>query len=291
MTPPRSPAYQEGLPKETLSERLRAGSTRVVRAFRVFAAAVGIAVSAAACTPATTQSASLQYTENAKVAYDEALEAYFDQDWEGAVLLFEEVKRKYGYSRYARLAQLRIADAAYRQEKFPEAVTEYKSFLNDYPNDPEVPYARYKVIKANFEQSGEAVLLPPLEERDLTNVMEAYERIRTFLQDYPDYKHNRELRYMLEVVTGTLARHELYVARFYLDEENFEAAVARAQYAIANYGDSGLTPEALVLLGETYLKMKKRKAARAVFQRVLAKHSHSAFVIPARKFLRHMDGK
>src|SRR5690606_2715404 len=42
----------------------------------------------------------LKYTENAKRAYDEALIEYFDRDWEEAVPMFEEVSRKYGYSRY-----------------------------------------------------------------------------------------------------------------------------------------------------------------------------------------------
>jgi outer membrane protein assembly factor BamD len=50
-------------------------------------------------------------------------------------------------------------------------------------------------------------------------------------------------------------RHELYVARFYLNVGNFEAAVARAQYALRNFDGSGLEPEAMVLLGETYLKL------------------------------------
>ena len=69
---------------------------------------------------------------------------------------------------------------------------------------------------------------------------------------------------MLEVVTGLLARHELYVARFYLDRDNFDAAVARCEYALTNYSGLGLEPEALVLLGETYLKMKETEKARVV---------------------------
>jgi outer membrane protein assembly factor BamD len=232
----------------------------------------------------------LRYTENAKKAYDEALEAYFDRDWEYATQLLQEVKRKYGYSRYARLAELRLADVAYHQEKFAEAVGMYKSFVGDYPNDPEIPYARYRIAKAEFTQSGESVLLPPLEERDLSNVRDAHTSLRALLADYPGSKHTVELRYMLEVVTGMLARHELYVARFYLNRDNFEAAVARCQYALTNFQDSGLEPEGLVLLGETYLKMKERDKARSTFQLLLAKYPDSAFTVPAKRFLAGMGG-
>jgi outer membrane protein assembly factor BamD len=228
----------------------------------------------------------LEYSENARRDYEEALDAYFDRDWEEAIALMQEVKRKYGYSRYARLADLRIADAEYHQEKFPEAIAAYKGFVHDYPNDPETPYARYKIAKALYEQSSQSLLLPPLEERDLATVHDAYSTIRALLQDYPGYKHARELEFMLEVVTGLLARHELYVARFYLNEGNFKAAVARCQYALRHYEASGLEAEAMVLLGETYMKMKKRKAARQVFRQMLALYPDSPFSIPARNFLK-----
>lgn len=231
----------------------------------------------------------LEYSQNAKKAYEAALEAYFDKDWETAEILFNELKRKYGYSRYARLAELRLADAAFRQGKYAEAVTGYKAFVNDYPNDPEVPYARYKISRSQFDESGASLLLPPLEERDLTNVRDAYDSIRKFLDDYPGYKRQRELEYMLEVVTGLLARHELYVARFYLKQDNFEAAVARIQFALRAFDSSGLEPEAMVLLGETYLKMKERQKARIVFQRMLRRYPDSPFSVPARRFLRMLE--
>jgi outer membrane protein assembly factor BamD len=230
----------------------------------------------------------MHYAENAKKAYAAGLVAFFDHDWEFATQLMKEVKRKYGYSRYARLAELRLADIAYHQDKLAEAVGMYKSFVNDYPNDPETPYARYKIAKAEFTQSGASALLPPLEERDLSNVRDAHVALRALIADYPDSAHSVELTYMLSVVTGLLARHELYVARFYLIRDNFDAAVARCQYSLTNYQDSGLDPEALVLLGETYLKMKERGKARSTFQLVLDKYGDSAFTIAAKRFLARM---
>lgn len=233
----------------------------------------------------------LKYTENAKRAYEAALVPFFDEDWEYAVQLLQDVKRKYGYSRYARLAELRLADADFHQEKYAEAVGGYKSFISDYPNDPEVPYARYKIARAQFSESGASLLLPPLEERDLTNVQEAYDSVRSYLSDYPGSRHTQEMEYMLQVVTGLLARHELYVARFYLVKDNFRAAVLRAQYALKTYENSGLEPEALVLLGETYLKMKETDKARATFQLVLSQYGTSPFSVAAKNFLARIKAK
>jgi outer membrane protein assembly factor BamD len=230
----------------------------------------------------------LHYAEDAERAYKQALDAFFDRDWENATTLFQALKQKYAYSRYARLAELRLADIAYHQEKFAEAVTDYKSFVHDYPNDPEVPYARYRVAKSLFHDASGSFLLPPLEERDLVNVREAYSTIQGFLADYPTYKHAAEMHYMLEVVTGLLARHELYVAHFYLRIDDFKAAAARIQYALRNYHDSGLEPEALTLLGETYMKMHKKDEARAVFLQLLSTYPASPFTVPAKNFLKRL---
>jgi outer membrane protein assembly factor BamD len=127
--------------------------------------------------------------------------------------------------------------------------------------------------------------MPPLEERDLSSVRDAYESITAFLADYPDYKKQRELRYMLDVVSGMLVRHELYVGRYYLVQGNFEAAVARCEYALRHHQDSGLESEALVLLGETYMKMKERGKARRIFAHVLSNYPDSPFIVPAKRFM------
>ncbi|HEY3235627.1 MAG TPA: outer membrane protein assembly factor BamD, partial [Polyangiaceae bacterium] len=230
----------------------------------------------------------LHYTENARRAYEEALEDYFSHDWESMISRMQDVKRKYAQSRYARLAELRIADARFAQEQFPESITDYRTFIHDYPNDPEVSYARYKIAKAQFQSVSDTVLLPPLEERDLTSVHDAIATIRGLLNDYPTTRYREELEYMQDVVTGLLARHELYVARYYLAEDRYDAALARVEHALRDIADPVMEAEALVLLGETYLKLKKRREARAAFEQVLQEHPESAFSLPARRFLRHM---
>lgn len=279
VVPPRFAAFDR-----TASAPARWRRSAVVVAV---AAALAPALGACAQAPPVPKNA-LEYTENAKRAYDQAMEEYFDHDWESVVPRMEAIKRDYAYSRYARLAELRIADANYMQEKYAEAISGYKGFTHDYPNDPEVPYARYKICKAQFESSSDTILLPPLEERDLVQVMDAYTSIRQYLGDYPESKYDRELRYFLEIVTGVLARHELYVARFYLADDRFDAALVRIEFSLRNYSDSGLEPEALVLLGEVYLKKHDPAKARAAFQKVLGQYPDSPFVLPARRFLARM---
>lgn len=226
-----------------------------------------------------------EYNDAARRAYDEAMAEYHDHAWEFASQKFTELRRNYPNTRYALLAQLRAADVLYEQARYPEAVSLYKTYVSEHPTDGDVAYARFRSIESQVESSTNTVFQPPLEERDLANITEAYTEIRAFRADFPDYPEQERLAHMLRAVSGMLARHELYVARFYLRQEHFEAAVRRCQFALRSYEGSGLEPEGIVLLGETYLKQKRVREAQAMFAHVLERYPQSPFVVPAQRFL------
>lgn len=256
---------------------------------RIIGILLGITLSLGCASQQTEPTTAQHYAENARRAYLAAMDEFNDRSWENATSMFDQIKREYTYSRYSRLAELRLADIEYEQQKFPEAVTSYRSFVHDHPNDPEVPFARFRVCKALFEQTGESVLLPPLEERELAAANDAYSAMQSFIADFPRYERRPEAEYMLEYVTGLLGRHELYVARFYLGQGKFEPAAQRILYALQKFKRSGLEPEGLVLLGETRLKMHQYEEAKRHFQAVLAVYPASAFTRPARRFLKYLE--
>ncbi|MET0595010.1 MAG: outer membrane protein assembly factor BamD [Polyangiaceae bacterium] len=268
--------------------------SRAAPLFRVVASAAGLSLCAGvfgACGGGVAESrGALNYSEDAKLAYEKAMAAFNERDWEKARVLFKEVKRKYSYSRYARLAELRLADTDVNAEKLSEAIQGYRSFVHDHRTDPEVPYARYRICKALYEQITDGgFLLPPLEERDQATSTEAYRELSNFVKENPTGPYSKQSMFMLAVITGRLVRHELYVAKYYLKRDEFDAAVSRTQYVLRTYNGSGLEPEALVLLGETYLKMHKNAEARTVFNEMLAKYPAAPFSNAAKNFLLEMD--
>ena len=242
----------------------------------------------------------LSYTEDAKRAYEAALQEFNAHNWIEAQLQMREVKRKYSYSKYARLAELRIADADLEQERFSEAVREYKDFVHAHRSDADdVAYARSKIAEATCAEIPESFLLPAAEERDQGAVVDAYKELKSYLSDYPESKQSAHMREMLASVIARLVRHELYVARFYLNKGNYDAAVARVQYALRNYGGNaeesqvtsdagGLEPEALLLLGTTYLKMHKWGDAKQTFETIVKDYANNPLAAPARKYLDYL---
>ncbi len=232
----------------------------------------------------TKSAASLTYTEDANAAYKEAMEAYRNKSWEDARALFSELKRLFSYSRYARLAELRLADVDFEQGKYSEAITNYRAFVRGHRGDPNVEYAKYRICKSLYLDISDTILLPPAEEREQANTADAYRELRGFNRRYPRSRYRVDARYMLDVVRQRLVRHELYVARYYLKKDNFEAVISRIDYALKTYAGSGLDAEALVLKGETLLKMHKPDRARAVFEKVVRDHG-GPFGRVAKRFL------
>jgi outer membrane protein assembly factor BamD len=239
----------------------------------------------------------LGYTDSAKHAYDLAMVEFDGHNWLQAENLLREVKRKYSYSKYARMAELRLADADLLQEKFPEAIRGYKDFMHAHRADAEdIAYARAKIAEAMCAEIPESALLPAQEERDQASVVDAYKELKGYLVDYPAAKDSGRMRELLSQVTSRLVKHELYVARFYADRDNFDATIARIRYALTNYAtgagphgeqseSSGLEAEALLLLGQTYLRVHKWGDARAAFESILRSYGQSPLAVQAQNYL------
>jgi outer membrane protein assembly factor BamD len=245
----------------------------------------------------------LSYTADAKRAYDEAMKEFDSHNWIEAQSLMREVKRKFSYSKFARLAELRIADADFEQEKFSEAIRGYRQFVHDHRSDvEEVSYARSRIAEAQYSQISESFLLPTADERDQAVIIDAFKELKSYVHDYPNAKESQKIRELLADVTARLMRHELYVARFYLRLDNFPAAVLRVQYAMRTFAggpntreaqpgeviDGGLEAEALLLLGEVYLKMHKFNDARESFNVLLHDYPRSPLVLQANNYLAYM---
>jgi outer membrane protein assembly factor BamD len=152
----------------------------------------------------------LSYTADAKRAYDEGMKEFDSHNWIESQALFREVKRKYHYSKYAKLAELRIADADFAQEKYAEAIRGYRQFVHDHRSDPEeVAFARSRIAEAQYNQISESFLLPTADERDQAVILDAFKELKGYVHDYPNSKESAKIKELLADVTARLMRHEL----------------------------------------------------------------------------------
>jgi outer membrane protein assembly factor BamD len=178
------------------------------------------------------------YADSARAAYDEAMEYFEDEDFLEAVKRLTTVKNKYAYSKYAALAELRIADAYYEQEKWVEAIDAYRTFAQSRPNHGDVPYALWRVGRSYFEQiPSDFFILPPVHERDPAATKDALRALGTFVDRYPDHEQTPDARERILSCRRLLADQELYVARFYMRQDRPVSARGRLEIIVAQYAD------------------------------------------------------
>ncbi len=213
------------------------------------------------------------YSDSARAAFDEAMEAFDDEDFLEAVKRLTTVKNKYAYSRWAALAELRIADAYYEQDKWIEAIDAYRTFAQSRPNHPDVPYALYRVGRSYYEQiPSDFFILPPVHERDPAATKDTLRALETFVDRYPENENAADARDRIRTCRRLLADQEMYVARFYLHQERPVSARGRLERVVAEYPDlEDRWAEAALLLIGVYAdaSVGLMAEARAMAQRLI----------------------
>ena len=212
--------------------------------------------------------------------YTKGMEELWDENFLEARKYFEHVRNNYQFSKYAVLAELRLADADFGRGKYAEAFDGYTMFRKFHPNHPATAYAAYKAALSFYEEMpGDWFFMPPPEERDQAPVRKAARHFQRYIDEFgamadtPEGKHkvppNEEgewsplvgeeerlseadrlasARLKLQEVRRRLADHEMYVARFYLMADKPKAAVYRLNRLLDRYYGVGLDVEALTCL-------------------------------------------
>jgi outer membrane protein assembly factor BamD len=243
---------------------------------------------ASACGSKTVSS--LNYGDNARRAYAEALDDFYDDECMQAEPAFRNVRRLYPYTRFAALAELRVADCLHSEGKFAEAIQAYEQFVRYRPSHVEVPYARFMSALCQYEQiPSDWFLTPPAYEREQRNTHEALRLLRRFIVDYPKDPLVAKAQRMAQHAIRLLASHELYVAKFYKDRDYPMAAIGRLHTLITTYPTSGFEPEALLLLGESYLDLKDGVQAKQAFAELQKRYPKSEFASEAKAHLAKLE--
>src|SRR6478672_10002551 len=79
--------------------------------------------------------------QNAEALYAQGVEDMEVGLYPEALKELGEVKTKYPYSRFAALADLRIADTHFRRGKYLESIDAYRNFLKFHPSHDDAAYA------------------------------------------------------------------------------------------------------------------------------------------------------
>ena len=168
-----------------------------------------------------------------KLAQELAAEGveYFERGkYRRSLEAFQKLKDWYPFSKFAILADLKIADSHYHLEQYPDAVFAYEEFENLHPRNEAIPYVIYQIGRCYFEQIDSI-------DRDQSLTRQALDNFSRLVQRFPEDEYAQMAEPHIADCLEQLAGHDFYVGQFYFKQKRYRAARNRLQRVINNYPD------------------------------------------------------
>lgn len=198
--------------------------------------------------------------EQAIQVYRAGLEAIEEKDYFYASKLFSEAEILLPQSEWAAKSALMTGYCFYSINFFPEAISSLERFTKTYPASKNLDYAHYLIAISYYEQ-----ILG--EQKDIEPLINSKKKIEFFLKNYPNTDYAIDLQFKLELVLNQLAAKEMSIARYYIANDKWIAAINRLNIVVDDYDETIFIEEALFRLVEIYYKIgleEESKAAAAL---------------------------
>jgi outer membrane protein assembly factor BamD len=250
--------------------------------------ALGVALGAGCSAFETNlQDTKVDYQETARQNYDAGEKAMADGRYAEAVKFFDHTKNKYPYSKYAVLAELRIADAHFAREKWIEAADAYRIFVRFHPRHEKVPYATFRVALAYAKEIDQDVWwFPTAIEKDQTAARDAIKACDEYLARFPDDENVAEAKRLRTEARARLADTDLYAADFYEQKRKWQGALWRYERVANEFSDTPKAPFALLraarIAGD---ELSDAEQARRLYEQLVREHPASPEAADARAAL------
>ena len=168
---------------------------------------------------------------------------------------FEDLDRDHPYAPEARRAMVMAAYSYYKAGKTPEAIAAARRYTTMHPGTKEAALAHHIIASAYFEQMRPA-------NRDQTATKKALAELKTLVTRYPDSKYAQDAENRIRVAEDTLAASEMQVGRYYLERNNYIAAINRFKVVATHYQTTAHVEEALMRLTEAYMALGIKEEAQ-----------------------------
>lgn len=176
--------------------------------------------------------------KTAQELVNDGMEAFNRQRYKEAIQSFDKLKDWYPFSKYAILAELKIADSHFYLGEYPAAITAYESFENLHPRNDATPYVIFQRGLCYYLQI-ESI------DRDQASAKKAIETFNRLKKLFPNSEYTAQADNYIRLSMKSLAGHEFYVGEFYLKNKHYKAALVRFKSVVSSYPDVGLTEKAL----------------------------------------------
>ena len=165
-----------------------------------------------------------------------------------AAKAFDEVERNYPYSKWATRAQLMAGYASYKKMKYDDALQALDRFIELHPGNENISYAYYLKALCYYEQISDV----RRDQRMTEMALKGLKQVRT---RFPDSLYAKDAVLKIDLTMDHLAGKEIEIGRYYLEREQYQAAINRFEKVVEQYQTTTHVPEALHRLTEAYLSL------------------------------------
>ncbi len=211
----------------------------------------------------------------AEALFEEGNRAFNEKKYVRALDSFSKIRTDHPFTPLMTQVELKIADAYYLNQQYPEAVNALKEFQSMHPTNENIPFVILRLGQAHFDQFTAT-------DRDQKNTEIAKSYFENVLTNYPKSPQAVEARDKLAKALEYLAEHEFNIAQFYLQQEKFPAARDRFEEIIRKYKSTPTAVKSLFYLGESYRLEKNPARAALAYEALLQHYPQSKFAAEAR---------
>ena len=189
------------------------------------------------------------------VLYKAAFKLYEQGQWKRSIEFFQKVETRYSFSEWSPRATLMIMYIYYEVGERVKTLEYAKKFKKLYPKNKNLDYVEFIIALTFYEEIN-------VISRDQTNSKAALDQFKKILKLYPNSIYADEVNFKIDLINEQLAGKEMYIARYYMSNSKWIAAIKRLDIIINEYKTTIYTKEALHRLVEIYYRLGNIKESR-----------------------------
>ncbi|HUK39854.1 MAG TPA: outer membrane protein assembly factor BamD, partial [Candidatus Acidoferrales bacterium] len=232
--------------------------------------------------PSMPWSSSTKPDPTAEALFDEGMRNFNEKKYVRALDAFNKIKTDFPFSPQLTDAELKIGEAYYLNEQYPEAINAFKDFQSMHPTNENIPYVVYRLGEAHFDQ----VTTTDREQKN-TEIARGY--FETVIKNYPQSKYAAPAKEKLAKCIGYLAEYDYNVASFYYQQEKYPAARDRFEEIVRKYPGTAVAARSLFFLGESYRKEKNNVKAALAYEALIQHYPENKYAAEAQVQLAQIE--
>ena len=218
----------------------------------------------------------------AEALFAEGNRYFNEKKYARALDVLQKLKSGHPFSPLLTETELKVADAYYLNQQYPEAITAFKEFQSLHPTNENIPFVILRLGQAHLDQFTSV-------DRDQKNTEIAKGYFETVITHHAKSAHAAEAAEKLAKCIQYLSEHDFNVALFYHQQERHPAARDRFEEIVRKYKGTPTAIKSLYYLGESYRKEKNWMKASLAYEALIQHYPQTKFAAEAKTQLAQLE--